>query len=63
MANERDIKRLEKEILGKMISIKNGKMTPKESNIGKLFTILKKVDEVSYEKAIGDYKKILSNLK
>ena len=50
MASEKEIQRLEKEIFSKMMSIKNGRMTPKDSGIGKLFTILKKIDEVSYGK-------------
>ncbi len=59
MASERDIQRLEKEIFARMVSIKNGKMTPKESGIGKLFNVLKGIDEVSYEKNIKEYKNIL----
>lgn len=60
MATEREIQKLEKEIFIKMSAIKNGKILPKDSGIGKLFTILKKVDEVSYEKNLKEYKKILN---
>ena len=61
MASEKEIQRLEKEIFSKMMSIKNGRITPKDSGIGKLFTILKKIDEVSYEKNLDEYKKILKS--
>jgi hypothetical protein len=60
MATEREIQNLEKAIFVKMAAIKNGTMSPKDSGIGKLFMILKKVDEVSYEKNLIAYKKILN---
>ncbi len=59
MSKEKSIQKLEKEIFIKMMSIKNNTLTPKDSGIGKLFTILRNVDPVSYEKNIEDYKKIL----
>ncbi len=62
MATEREIQKLEKEIRSRMMLIKNKKTTPKESGIGKLFTILKKIDEVSYENNLTDYKLILRDL-
>lgn len=62
MATEREIQKLEKEIRSRMMLIKNKKTTPKESGIGKLFTILKKIDEVSYEKNLTDYKLIIRDL-
>lgn len=62
MATEKDVQRLEKEIFSKMMSIKSKRSTPKDSGIGKLFNILKDIDEVSYEKNLGDYKKILKGL-
>lgn len=63
MATEREIRNLEKAIFTKMVSIKNKLVSPKDSGIGRLFTILKSVDEVSYEKHISEYKKILNGIK
>lgn len=63
MATEKEIQRLEKEIFVKMMSIKSKRTTPKDSGIGKLFTVLKGIDEVSYEKNISEYKNILNSLK
>lgn len=59
MATEKEIQKLEKEIFIKMMGIKSGKVTPKDSGIGKLLNILKGVDEVSYEKRLSEYKEIL----
>lgn len=61
MATEKEIQKLEREIFIKMMSIKSGKVSPKDSGIGKLFNILKGVDEVSYEKHLSEYKEILVN--
>lgn len=63
MASEKDIVRLEKEIFIKMHAIKNKKLLPKDSGIGKLFLILKGIDEVSYNKYISQYKEILNGIK
>jgi hypothetical protein len=63
MATEKEIQRLEKEIFIKMMGIKSGKVSPKDSGIGKLFNILKGIDEVSYQKHLSEYKEILSKLK
>jgi len=54
------IKQIEKNIKTKMIGIERGKLTPKESGIGIQFKKLKDLDEVSYEKLLKEYKKILS---
>jgi HEPN domain-containing protein len=62
MASEKELLQLEKRIIKKMILIKNNKETPKESGIGKLFTILKSFDIVLYEKILNEYKKILKQL-
>jgi len=59
MKNEKNLIRLEKEIRGKMISIKNGTLTPKESGIGKLMNIMKGIDEPLYTELINKYKQIL----
>jgi len=63
VATEKKIQRLEKEIFLKMMSIKSKRTSPKDSGIGRLFTILKGIDEVSYEKNLIEYKKILNDLK
>jgi hypothetical protein len=63
MAKEKDLIRLEKEIRGKMVQIKNKKMTPAESGIGKLLNLMKSFDEPLFEKLISEYKKILTDIK
>lgn len=63
MAKEKDLIRLEKEIRGKMAQIKNKKMTPAESGIGKLLNLMKSFDEPLFEKLISEYKKILTDIK
>lgn len=63
MRNEKNLLRLEKEIRVKMINIKNGNLTPKDSGIGKLINLLKGLDEPLYNSTMEEYKKILSNLK
>ncbi len=59
MATERDLIRLEKEIKSKMIQIKNRKLTPVESGIGRLLNMMKSFDEPLFEKLINEYKDIL----
>lgn len=49
------IKRLEKLIIGKIISIKSGKITSKESGIGTLMFKLKELDEPLYLKLLERY--------
>jgi len=63
MAKEKDLIRLEKEIKSKMVQIKNKKMTPAESGIGKLLNLMKSFDELLFEKLISEYKKILVDIK
>ena len=46
-----------------MIQIKNGKITPAESGIGKLINLMKKFDEPLFSKLITEYKEILSQSK
>ena len=57
------ITKLEKDIKGKMSAIKTKQMTPKESNIGKLFNRLKVLDEVSYDTLLSEYKTVLAAAK
>lgn len=56
------IKQIERNINTKMVKIKNRKVTPKDSKIGIQFKKLKEMDEVSYEKLILKYKKLLATL-
>jgi hypothetical protein len=63
MAKEKDLIRLEKEIKSKMVQIKNKKMTPAESGIGKLLNLMKSFDDPLFEKLISEYKKILVDIK
>lgn len=61
MASEKNIIKLEKEIRVKMIQIKNGKITPAESGIGKFINLMKSIDEPLYDKLMAEYKTILKN--
>jgi hypothetical protein len=63
MATEKELIKLEKEIRSKMIQIKNKKITPAESGIGKLINLTKKLDEPMFDKLMSEYKKILSELR
>ena len=63
MGNEKNLLKLEKEIRIKMISIKSGKVEPKDSGIGKLINLMKSLDEPLYENIMNEYKSILSNKK
>jgi len=46
-----------------MAQIKNKKLTPSESGIGKLLNLIKSFDEPLFEKLISEYKKILTDIK
>lgn len=59
--SERNLIRLEKEIKSRMIQIKNKKITPSESGIGKLINMLKPLDEALFDKIMTEYKQILQN--
>ncbi len=63
MAKEKDLIRLEKEIKSKMIQIKNKKLTPAESGIGKLINMMKTFDEPLFDKLMNEYKKVLVDIK
>lgn len=63
MAREKDIIRLEKEIKSKMVQIKNKKLTPSESGIGRLINLMKTFDEPLFDKLMSDYKQILKDIK
>lgn len=62
MAREKDIIKLEKEIIAKMMQIKSGKVLPKDSGIGRLINLMKAFDEPLYDKMMVNYKSVLSNL-
>lgn len=49
MANERDLKRLEKEIYSKMRQIKSGTILPKDSGIGKMKEVFKWMSQIEDE--------------
>jgi hypothetical protein len=63
MAKEKDLIRLEKEIKSKIIQIKNKKLTPAESGIGKLINMMKTFDEPLFDKLMNEYKKVLVDIK
>ena len=63
MAREKDIIRLEKEIKSKMVQIKNKKITPSESGIGRLINLMKTFDEPLFDKLMSGYKQILKDIK
>jgi hypothetical protein len=63
MASEKNIIKLEKDIRGKMMQIKTGKIKPKDSGIGKSINLMKNIDEPLFDKLMGEYKAILSNIK
>jgi transcriptional regulator NrdR family protein len=62
MMREKDIKKIERTIISKMKMIENNKISLKESKIGLFFNALKDVDEVSYERLISKYKRIISKI-
>lgn len=53
------IKRLEKQIRGHFIAVKNGG-SPSNINIGAIFARLRPLDEALYTDLIVEYKRILS---
>jgi hypothetical protein len=63
MSNERNLIKLEKDIKTKMILIKDGKLLPKDSGIGKMINLMKSLDEPLYDRIMIEYKNILSSLK
>lgn len=63
MENERNLKKLELLIRGKMSAIKQKTLTAKDSEIGSHFRVLKILDEPLYESLLNEYKEILNNIK
>jgi hypothetical protein len=63
MSNERNLIKLERYIKTKMNLIKDGKILPKDSGIGKMINLMKSLDEPLYDRIMVEYKNILSSLK
>lgn len=58
---ERELRKLEATIKIKMEEIRKQKVTLKDSGIGGLMVMLKKVDEALYEKILPEYKKMVAD--
>lgn len=58
---ERDLRKLEAAIRGKMSDIKSQRVSVKDSGIGSLLNTLKKVDEASYERILPEYKELVKS--
>jgi hypothetical protein len=58
---ERELRKLEATIRGKMEDIKAQRVSLKDSGIGGLMNSLKKVDEALYEKILPEYKKVAAS--
>lgn len=58
---ERELRKLEAVIRGKMEDIRKQKVTLKDSGLGGLMNTLKKVDEALYEKIMPEYKEMVKN--
>lgn len=63
MAREKDLIKLEREIKTKMVQIKTKKLTPAQSEIGKLLNLMKSFDQPLFDKLMSEYKKILTDIK
>ena len=57
---ERELIKLEVTIRKKMDDIKNQRVSLKDSGIGGLMVMLKKVDEALYEKIMPEYKEMVA---
>lgn len=58
---EKELRKLEGTIRAKMGDIKKQRVTLRDSGIGSLMNLLKKVDEALYEKILPEYKKMVSD--
>jgi len=58
---ERELRKLEATIRTKMDEIKKQRVSLKDSGIGGLMNLLKKVDEALYDKILPEYKKMVSD--
>ncbi len=57
---ERELIKLEATIRNKMDDISKQRVSLKDSGIGSLMNMLKKVDEAGYEKILPEYKKMVA---
>lgn len=57
---ERELIKLEATIRTKMADISKQRVSLKDSGIGSLMNMLKKVDEALYEKILPEYKKMVA---
>lgn len=57
---ERELRKLEGTIRSKMEDLRKRRVTLKDSGIGSLMNLLKKVDEPLYEKILPEYKQLVS---
>lgn len=58
---ERELIKLEATIRNKMEEIEKQRVSLKDSGIGSLMNVLKKVDEALYEKILPEYKKMVTD--
>ncbi len=54
---------LEKAIIGKILAIKHGKLTPKESNCAFLLNKMAEIDEPAYDTLMKRYKQAVNQWK
>lgn len=59
---EKELRKLEGTIRSKMEDIRSRRVSLRDSGIGSLMNLLKKVDEALYEKILPEYKKMVSGL-
>jgi hypothetical protein len=60
---ERELIKLEANIRKKMDDIRNQRVSLKDSGIGGLMVMLKKVDEALYDRMMPEYKKMVAETK
>lgn len=60
MATEKNINKLEREIRAKMMQIRSGKTTPKDSGIAKLINMMKSFDEPLHGQIMNEYKQLIT---
>jgi hypothetical protein len=58
---EKELRKLEGTIRTKMEDIRNLRVGLRESGIGSLMNLLKKVDEALYEKMLPEYKEMVTS--
>ncbi len=58
---DRELRKLEGTIRAKMEDIRKQRVSLRDSGIGSLMNLLKKVDEALYEKILPEYKKMVSD--